>query len=90
MIAKALAQQTSVILLDEPTAFLDYPSKRETLLLMRRIAASGKAVLLSTHDMEMALRLADTLWLKTSSHKLLCGSRDYLHDSLASEQLLAE
>ena len=90
MIAKALAQQTSVILLDEPTAFLDYPSKRETLLLMRRIAASGKAVLLSTHDMEMALRLADTLWLMTSSHKLLCGSRDYLHDSLASEQLLAE
>lgn len=90
MIAKALAQQTSVILLDEPTAFLDYPSKRETLLLMRHIAASGKAVLLSTHDMEMALRLADTLWLMTSSHKLLCGSRDYLHDSLASEQLLAE
>lgn len=90
MIAKALAQQTPVILLDEPTAFLDYPSKRETMLLMRRIAASGKAVLLSTHDMEMALRLADTLWLMTSSHNLLCGSREALHDSLAAEQLLTD
>ncbi|MGM9712818.1 MAG: ABC transporter ATP-binding protein [Prevotella sp.] len=90
MIAKALAQQTPVILLDEPTAFLDYPSKRETMLLMRRIAASGKAVLLSTHDMEMALRLADTLWLMTSSHNLLCGTAAALHEQLAAEHLLAD
>ena len=64
MIAKALAQQTPVILLDEPTAFLDYPSKVETMLLLRRLARDEhKAVLLSTHDLELALQTADRLWL---------------------------
>jgi iron complex transport system ATP-binding protein len=51
MIAKALAQQTPVIYLDEPTAFLDYPSKVEVLQLLRRICSeAGKTVFLSTHD----------------------------------------
>jgi iron complex transport system ATP-binding protein len=64
MIAKALAQQTPVIFLDEPTAFLDYPSKVEVLLLLRCISReAGKTVFLSTHDVELALQLADTLWL---------------------------
>ncbi len=62
MIAKALAQQTPVILLDEPTAFLDYPSKVEMMKLLRRLAAeTGKAILLSTHDLQLALQLADRL-----------------------------
>ncbi len=64
MIAKALAQQTPVIFLDEPTAFLDYPSKVETMLLLRRLAhETGKIIFLSTHDVELALQTADTLWL---------------------------
>ena len=64
MIAKALAQQTPVIFLDEPTAFLDYPSKVEMLQLLRRISREAeKTVFLSTHDVELALQLADTLWL---------------------------
>lgn len=64
MIAKALAQQTSVICLDEPTAFLDYPSKVEVLQLLRRISrTAGKIIFLSTHDVELALQLADTIWL---------------------------
>ena len=64
MIAKALAQQTSIIYLDEPTAFLDYPSKVETLLLLRRISRkAGKTIFLSTHDLELALQVADRLWL---------------------------
>ena len=64
MIAKALAQQTSIIFLDEPTAFLDYPSKVETLLLLRRISReAGKTIFLSTHDLELALQVADRLWL---------------------------
>ncbi len=63
-IAKALAQATPVILLDEPTAFLDFPSKVEVLRLLHRLAhEEGKAVLLSTHDVELALQFADTLWL---------------------------
>ena len=64
MIAKALAQQTPVIYLDEPTAFLDYPSKVEVMQLLRRLAAGeGKTVFLSTHDVELALQIADRLWL---------------------------
>ena len=64
MIAKALAQQTPVILLDEPTAFLDYPSKVEIMRLLQSLAhREGKTIFLSTHDVELALRIADTLWL---------------------------
>lgn len=62
MIAKALAQQTPVILLDEPTAFLDFPSKAETFQSLRRMAHErDKLILLSTHDLELAVRFADCL-----------------------------
>ena len=64
MIAKALAQQTPIIFLDEPTAFLDFPSKVEMMLLLRRLAREmQKTVFLSTHDLELALQTADRLWL---------------------------
>jgi iron complex transport system ATP-binding protein len=67
MIAKALTQQTPIIYLDEPTAFLDYPSKVELLQLLRRLAHDEqKTIFLSTHDVEISLQLADTLWLMTS------------------------
>ena len=69
MIAKALAQQTPVIYLDEPTAFLDYPSKVEMLTLLRHLAReTGKTIFLSTHDMELALQIADELWLMTTEN----------------------
>lgn len=62
MIAKALAQQTPIIFLDEPTAFLDFSSKVETFQLLQRMAHEmGKLVLLSTHDLELAVRFSDTL-----------------------------
>ena len=64
MIAKALAQQTPIIYLDEPTAFLDYPSKVETMQLLRRLAIQQqKTIFLSTHDVELSLQVADCLWL---------------------------
>ena len=64
MIAKTLAQQTPIIYLDEPTAFLDYPSKVEMMQLLRRLAhEQQKTIFLSTHDVELALQLADRLWL---------------------------
>ena len=64
MIAKALAQQTPIIFLDEPTAFLDFPSKAEMMLLLRRLARQmQKTIFLSTHDIELALQTADRLWL---------------------------
>ena len=75
MIAKALAQQTPVIFLDEPTAFLDYPSKVDMLLLLKRISHEyGKTVFLSTHDLELALQVADTLWLLDRNEGLLTGT----------------
>lgn len=62
MIAKALAQQTPIILLDEPTAFLDYPSKVEIMRMLRLMANSlNKTILLSTHDLNLALHYADRL-----------------------------
>ena len=64
MIAKALAQDTPVVLLDEPTAFLDYKSKVEVLDLLARLAhETNKMVLLSTHDLEQAVHAADALWV---------------------------
>jgi iron complex transport system ATP-binding protein len=64
MIAKALAQQTPIIFLDEPTAFLDFPSKVEMMQLLRSLARNmQKTIFMSTHDLELALQVADTIWL---------------------------
>lgn len=66
MIAKAFVQDTPVILLDEPTAHLDLPNRVEIMLLLHRLAhRSGKAVLISTHELDMALQAADRIWLMT-------------------------
>ncbi|NDJ62959.1 MAG: ABC transporter ATP-binding protein [Chloroflexi bacterium] len=64
MIARALAQESELIMLDEPTAYLDLPRRAEIMRLLRHLAAeTGRAILLSTHDLDLALRSADTLWL---------------------------
>ena len=64
MIAKALAQQTPVIFLDEPTAFLDFPSKVDMMQLLGRLAhEQQKTIFLSTHDLELALQTADCIWV---------------------------
>jgi len=64
MIAKSLAQQTPIIFLDEPTAFLDFPSKVEIMQLLHKLTReAGRTVFLSTHDMELALQIADKIWI---------------------------
>ena len=69
LLAKALAQQTPVILLDEPTAYLDFHAKVSTLRLLLRLAHGlNKTVLLSTHDVEMAIQLSDELWIVQGGH----------------------
>lgn len=66
MTAKALAQQTGVIFLDEPTSFLDYGSRVDTLQMLHRLSADeGKTIFLSTHDLELAMQIADELWVMT-------------------------
>ena len=82
-IAKALAQECPIIILDEPTAFLDVTSRFDTMTMLKELAREqNKAILLSTHDLEMALRLSDRLWLLNSTStdpslpQLLCGTPD--------------
>lgn len=75
MIAKAIAQQTPIILLDEPTAFLDFPSKVETMLLLSRLAHQrGNSILISTHDLDLALQTSDRLWLMGKNEPLITGT----------------
>lgn len=74
MIAKALVQECPLILLDEPTAFLDVVSRIEIMHLLHRLAVEQqKAILLSTHDIEQALVLSDKLWLLSKEHGLQTG-----------------
>ena len=69
MIAKALAQHTPVIVLDEPTAFLDYPSKVAVMKTLARLAHNeGKTILMSTHDLELAAQLGDELMEIENKH----------------------
>ena len=88
MIAKALAQQTPLIFLDEPTAFLDYPSKIAMMQLLRKLAREqGKLIVLSTHDLEIAFQTADRLWLLQQSG-LQTGTLDELSKSGAISAFL--
>jgi len=74
MIAKALAQDTPIILLDEPTAHLDLPNRVEIMLLLHKLAHNTqKAILLSTHELDLALQAADRIWLISSDRGVECG-----------------
>ena len=88
MIAKALAQQTPIIYLDEPTAFLDFPSKVEMMQLLRRLANDEqKTIFLSTHDVELSLQLADKIWLMEPGH-LSVGTPRQLADEGALSRFI--
>lgn len=79
MIAKALVQETPVIFLDEPTAFLDYPSKVEIMQLLQQLSRTKhKTIFLSTHDLELALQIADRIWLIDKGKELKIGTPEDL------------
>ncbi len=79
MIAKALVQETPLILLDEPTAFLDLPSRIEIMHLLRKLAHErGKGILLSTHDLDLALQMADKMWLLAPGRAMETGTPEDL------------
>ena len=64
LIAKAIAQETPIILLDEPTAHLDLPNRIRILQLLRRLAhEQGKTILISTHELDLAIQLSDRILL---------------------------
>lgn len=88
MIARALAQQTPIIILDEPTAFLDVASRIETMRLLQTLAHDrGKAVLLSSHDISQSLMLADELWLIATDREVLTGTTQQLLADGAMDRL---
>ncbi|MFT4170164.1 MAG: ABC transporter ATP-binding protein [Dysgonomonas sp.] len=79
MIAKALAQDTPIIFLDEPTAFLDFPSKVEIMQLLHRLSRkTNKTIFLSTHDLELALQIADKIWLIDKQSSVTIGTPEDL------------
>ncbi|MBJ6987828.1 ABC transporter ATP-binding protein [Devosia sp. MC521] len=85
MIARALAQQPDLLLLDEPTAFLDVTARIELVGMLRALArASNVAIILSSHDLELALRTADTVWLVEKDGQLHNGAPE---DLIASGHL---
>jgi iron complex transport system ATP-binding protein len=74
MIAKALVQDTPIIILDEPTAHLDLPNRVEIMLLLRNLARqTQKAILLSTHELDLALQTADTIWIMQQNNGVKVG-----------------
>ncbi len=78
-IAKAIAQDTPLIILDEPAAFLDYPGKLELMVLLRKLVAEqGKTVVFSSHDLDLVLRHADRLWLLAPDKAFVDGSPEML------------
>jgi iron complex transport system ATP-binding protein len=79
MIAKALAQQTPVIFLDEPTAFLDFQSKIEIMQLLHRLCKEvNKTIFLSTHDLELAIQIADKIWIMDKKKGITVGTPEEL------------
>lgn len=79
MLARALAQDTKLILLDEPTAHLDLPNRVEMMRLLHNLSReTGKAILLSTHELDLALQAADKLWLMKPDGKMITGTPEDL------------
>ena len=74
MIAKALVQDTPIIYMDEPTAFLDYPSKVELMQLIARLAKEeNKTILYSSHDLELLMKHAASMWVVAKGKPLVAG-----------------
>jgi iron complex transport system ATP-binding protein len=77
MIARALAQESAIMLLDEPTAYLDLPRRVETMQLLKRLARQAeRAILVSTHDLDLALRNCDQLWLMQQDNMAIGAPED--------------
>jgi len=89
MIARVLAQDTEVMLMDEPAAFLDISSRFEVVNLMLELSKKGKTIIFSTHDLNIAVDQADKIWLMSDNELtegapedlVLNGAFDHLFDT---------
>jgi cobalamin transport system ATP-binding protein len=93
-LARVLAQEAPLIILDEPTAFLDIAARAELMALLRRLTRdSGVTVIASTHDLDLAIRNADSAWLLAPDRRLSCGApedllaRGLLQDAFSSARV---
>ncbi len=93
-IAKALASDAPLLLLDEPTAHLDISNRVEVLTLLRNLSiTSGHTCLVSTHDLDLALQLADEIWLMLPDQGMICCTpeeivqQDYLDEVFGNNTL---
>lgn len=88
MIARAIAQQSDIILLDEPTAFLDLPNRYHIMELLKSLAHNAnKLVILSTHELGMAQELADQLWV-IAGESIECGTPLQMENSTALRSIM--
>ena len=79
LIARALAQEPQLLILDEPSSFLDVAARTELLLVLRKLAAeTGIVVVMSTHDVEVALRIVGPVWLARRDGNLVAATADQL------------
>ena len=87
MIARALAQDARLMILDEPTAYLDVPYRIEIMHILRNLAwREDRGILLSTHDLDLAMRTADRLWAISREGRFYCGApEDLALDGVISE-----
>lgn len=77
MIAKSLCQQSDIIILDEPTAFLDIRSRIEIMQLLRNCAKTQNvAILVSSHDLEQAIQYSDNIWVLSKGEGLFCNTTE--------------
>ena len=81
LIAKALTQETPIILLDEPTAHLDLPNRIRILQMLRRVAREqGKTILISTHELDLAIQLSDRIMLMTPQQGIQLNTPNHLRE----------
>lgn len=79
MIAKTIAQNTPIIFMDEPTAFIDYPSKIELFSLMKMLTKErNKTIIFSSHDLELLLRYTDDIWMISKGKELISADKENL------------
>jgi len=91
MIAKALAQRSAIMILDEPTAHLDLINRVEIMKLLRTIAhTQNQAILISTHELDLATQSADTLWLMGENQSISVGAPEDLILNNALQKVFAQ